>query len=375
MIDNPTAPTNSSSKAKYFLGAVLLIMLLAGFVATYWLTQQSQDIRQQAGGSEYECSALLNCPTGQVCVDAKCVDRDGSGSPCSASDRCPSGYVCVDAKCEIRVGEGYCGDGVCGVGEAPANCPADCGLANVCTSGSCVSETSSCSSAGLTNGSGTCEGGICCGGPVSGACTPGQCGGNNQVCCTDGIYAGSCVQGTPGGPTPCLSDSSSCVVVTEPGTNKECVGTEWCTEERIEEKCCDSQGKNCKFYYKSSVWGKCVEDDRCGGDPPSTPTPTPSPTPSPTPTPPGPQCLNIAMDNPGAELGDQTTFTCGQVAGVDHYVFRVMDPDGIISDLAATGRISAPYLINQGGQYSAQCQICTSPQASSCYPWETLPTP
>jgi hypothetical protein len=81
------------------------------------------------------------------------------------------------------------------------------------------------------------------------------------------------------------------------------------------------------------------------------------------------------MDNPTAELGDQTTFTCGEVTGAVSYVFRVMDPNGIISNLNATGQISAPYLINQSGTYFAQCQICTGSTQASCHDWETLPTP
>jgi len=79
------------------------------------------------------------------------------------------------------------------------------------------------------------------------------------------------------------------------------------------------------------------------------------------------------MDNSSPNLDDEVTFTCGEVSGVDHYVFRIMYPDGMISSLNATGRVSEPVTVNQTGQYSAQCQICTGADASTCHAWETLP--
>ncbi len=81
------------------------------------------------------------------------------------------------------------------------------------------------------------------------------------------------------------------------------------------------------------------------------------------------------MNKPEVKWGESTTFTCGAVAGVDHYVFRVMNPEGTVSDVAATGRVSAPYLIDMFGTYTAQCQICTGAAASTCHAWEPLPDP
>lgn len=128
--------------------------------------------------------------------------------------------------------------------------------------------------------------------------------------------------------------------------------------------CCE-EGYSCRDDADG-----CFKDDT----PPSSPNPSNPPPPSPTPTlPPGPQCLDITMNNPAAEIGDQTTFTCGTVAGADHYIFRVINPDSTATQLNATGRISEAFSITESGTYYAQCQICTGANDSTCLPWETLP--
>lgn len=93
----------------------------------------------------------------------------------------------------------------------------------------------------------------------------------------------------------------------------------------------------------------------------------------------GPMCLNISMNvngtarvNGGADpvMGDAVQFTCGTVSGAARYVFRVIEPDGQVVNLQATGATSANYTINKAGTFRAQCQICTSQEASSCLPFE-----
>ena len=101
---------------------------------------------------------------------------------------------------------------------------------------------------------------------------------------------------------------------------------------------------------------------------PHTPHPTTHPSPSP-----GPQCLDITLDNPDVELNEQTTFTCSEVTGADHYIFRVISPDSTITELAATGRVSEAYTVEQSGKYFAQCQICTGTVDTTCHEWEPLP--
>lgn len=119
------------------------------------------------------------------------------------------------------------------------------------------------------------------------------------------------------------------------------------------------------------------DQPQCQGGPPSSPTPPSSPPPSAA----GPMCLNITMakvnnlnqptlqDAQAPVLGDTVRFTCGQVAGISNYTFRVIEPDGTLVPLQATGNVSATYTINKFGQFRAQCQICTSASPSSCQPF------
>lgn len=94
-----------------------------------------------------------------------------------------------------------------------------------------------------------------------------------------------------------------------------------------------------------------------------------------------PMCISIAMNNvsnPTApatadpKLGDNVTFTCGQVSAAERYIFKVIDPAGQTTNLVATGRVSAQFTITQSGKYFAQCQICTGSADSTCLPWESL---
>ena len=139
-----------------------------------------------------------------------------------------------------------------------------------------------------------------------------------------------------------------------------------CGAWQFDETLCDRPNEYTGCFDGGWNW-----DDDCDS---SSPKPSPSPSSSPS-TPPGPQCLSITMNNPEVELGGQTTFTCGAVTGADHYIFRIMSPDGIISSLGATGQVSAPYSISQFGTYFAQCQICTGSSESTCQTWEPLPNP
>lgn len=98
-----------------------------------------------------------------------------------------------------------------------------------------------------------------------------------------------------------------------------------------------------------------------------------SPAPSPT-TPPAPMCLNIVMSKANPVIGDQVTFTCGQVAGVTNYQFRTKLPTGQIQDIAASAagsNTSQALTISAAGTYYAQCQVCN---ANGCSGWENLPT-
>lgn len=94
----------------------------------------------------------------------------------------------------------------------------------------------------------------------------------------------------------------------------------------------------------------------------------------------GPMCLDIDLidsqtntpltDDPA--YGDTVRFVCAQVSGADHYIFRVIEPDGNIVNLDATGLTSTAYTISQDGRHFAQCQICTTSSDDSCHSYEGL---
>ncbi len=97
---------------------------------------------------------------------------------------------------------------------------------------------------------------------------------------------------------------------------------------------------------------------------PTTPPPTP-----------GPMCLSIAAKKEDGtvvtagttlKLGDKVTFTCGTVAGVSTYGFRVIEagtPSAIDARPTATSKV---YTISKPGSFVAQCTICPG---GVCYPF------
>lgn len=386
--DNSPSSTEKKSRKKVrtVLGFVLITMMLIGLGATYWLTQQNQDIRQQASSDPY-------CSTG-TCVSG--ISSCDSIGMVGGSGSC-SGGIC----CERDTSS--CGDGHCSGGETQYNCPQDCSSSSECSTGTCVNGVSSCTSIGMIDGNGSCSGGICCEVDTS-TCGDSQCNGGEtryncpQDCdpdfCGPGeiVIDGECkdadkFQCDKNDPSACGGQPWRC----------HCQGGDACTGTKCEDikTSCENQGRSYCTNHQGFGMTCCFPgysccpngDGCCQGTPPPTnpPSPTPptspSPTPStsPSPTPPvGPQCLDITMNVNDPQIGDDVTFTCGQVTEAISYVFRVMDPDGMISSLAAIGNVSETYTIETDGKYYAQCQICYESPAITddliCTPWEPLPT-
>lgn len=111
------------------------------------------------------------------------------------------------------------------------------------------------------------------------------------------------------------------------------------------------------------------------------PLPTNTPLPSATPTI-GPTCNGITFTYAQGDtvyhppyVGDNAYFTCAQVAGADHYEFRIQLPDLTIVNLqpvSTTSQVSQEYPLPMLGHYSAQCRICTGTDPSTCQAWEPL---
>lgn len=109
-------------------------------------------------------------------------------------------------------------------------------------------------------------------------------------------------------------------------------------------------------------------------NPDATPPPdkTPEPTPTSTPPPPGPMCMQVSISPTAPVIGDNVTITCGAVAGVSQYTFRVILPNGtnqVLAQNPAGSPNSVPFQITGGGQHYAQCQICPN---GKCYDFEPI---
>jgi hypothetical protein len=91
----------------------------------------------------------------------------------------------------------------------------------------------------------------------------------------------------------------------------------------------------------------------------------------------GPMCLNITAQKTSGEalaanaqlqIGDQIKFSCGNVAGVTTYGFRVKYTDGTVETVpAAGGSTSNTFTVSKATPFSAQCTICPNGQ---CYPFD-----
>lgn len=309
MTDSPTPTIGSKNKSKYILGAILFVMLMIGLAATYWLTQQNQDIRQQASETNYiECGGGYTHGETACASATQCVQCNGVTGRLENIDNSN-----CDGPC--RGAGGYDGDDLC----------VDSGgnwVGNICYMG----------------GSATCAG-------------PGEGGGD--PCAANGGYCSG-------------TDIIRC----------DCGNGNWVGGKK-EVGCatlCKEAGIDCGTT--------CESPSPRPSTPPPTDRPSPSPSVRPTPSPsPGPQCLSIRMNEPDVEsdsypqIGDSVSFTCGRVVGTTAYKFRIMGPDGIISNINGTGRISASYPIEEAGPYFAQCRICTGANGTACQRWEPLPDP
>ncbi|HNQ17101.1 MAG TPA: hypothetical protein PKJ26_01665 [Candidatus Woesebacteria bacterium] len=105
------------------------------------------------------------------------------------------------------------------------------------------------------------------------------------------------------------------------------------------------------------------------GVPSATPTPSGRPTATPTPPPFGGMCLSISMSPATPAYNDSVTFTCGLVQGVAKYEFRYFEP-GVLTPTkldASSGNVSKAIKVTKAGTYTAQCRICPPVTSSNTY--------
>lgn len=100
---NPTPAFHPAKKSflkqpKAILGGLLMLVLVIGGVSAFSLSQEGQDLRQQASG---KCTADKQCPDGWYCNKNKgeCKPPTNSGE-CRTSADCPGGgTMCLNNKC------------------------------------------------------------------------------------------------------------------------------------------------------------------------------------------------------------------------------------------------------------------------------------
>lgn len=329
---------------KYILTGLVTFLLVVGLGAGYWLTQQSQDVRQQAydSGTNYCVSAPggpTACAEGWTWQAEYWADLNGDGDHDDEGESlgpvcCPgsdivSGEVCYPGSAQNSYSdrEVQCGCGTNG----GYLCKADgSGWETNCTSNlhACGSTYNGCSSSGECISLGYGSGSYCSGGK----------------CYTSaGRYFDGC-----GGPNDCYN----CWVYDD--GHRECV----------DEPTSCGQKAICQTNTASPT------------PPASNPPASNPPPPGSSPTPPvGPQCLSIDISNENPVIGESVTFTCGNVASAAMYQFRVGSAasPSAMTTLAATGRVSEPFIVTDSGEWFAQCRICTGQDESTCQPYESIP--
>lgn len=343
---------------KFILSSIILILLVIGSIAALYLTQINQDVRQQASSCAYWVG-------GGAAIPGSCDDRGGIIQVCKNGYwSAPSGDECGGTGTEVGTGTGTTvPEGGC-VGTNCTSPPGGCIAIHHCneiaSNGECTVLTPTVTTGNVNaqeeaNSSCQCvQVDVLTGG--SGSCDNGHINGDwstligASIVCPDA--SANC--GTPEPspttpePTPQVSPSPSPL-------------TYFCDSTCETDRQCRTAGN-----------GLTCSDGKCRLE--TNPTSTecrPAV---------GPMCLDIDLANaqtgiPLTEdpsLGDSIQFTCADVANVDHYVFRVIEPNGNIVDLDSTGRTSTAYTIVNDGKHFAQCQICTTENDLSCNPYEAL---
>lgn len=317
------------------------------------------------------CTSDASCPSGFLCKNNMCSQATGtpagdgttgsggttSGDSCTiqAGQRCGTGSGCC---ANGGVCQGISGQEVCQIPEiSPAQqCAAGGGTCSGYVSFQCNTLKPSSSS----NGHPVCEENAVFHGSdrvaaIARASATG-CGQFDQVCvggsknghlCGDfSIYNNTC-SGTPG----------------TPGTPEEPV-TYFCTSPCTTDAQCQTADSRFRCALTKNGNKRC----RLGSNPAST-TCQPAV---------GPMCMSISMSKADGtnqtannwKAGDAVRFTCGTVQGASRYIFRVIKPDNSIVTLNSTGAVSAPYTLDIGGRFRAQCQICTGAGTDTCLPFE-----
>lgn len=405
---------------RIFAAIAAVAILVLGGIAGFVLTQQNQDLRQQASGSL--CSVLAgsgNCanksPGTQITMENITYVCENTGRLDSSSRplcdlKVISAQTCVPGQSCNPPGDanrrGICNpSGTCSIQEN------FCGACNAWFSASTYTCTqianNGCQLPGTTSPPGGNDND-----PSPGQPATASCGGNGEACCdtsnraacNGSLYCnqnGKCQPEIPGGicggnqgsggqldPNKCIvcDCGSQCNIAGECTLN--CRADQDCnaaTQALLSGNTCgqvDYQDTNKAYCGVKAIKcdGSCAGGGGGGGG-----TPTPQPI----------QCREVIgrIGVPGTVLaeefapriGDDFFLRCRRVAGATSYRFRYYYTNkNNLASLAGSAVIvpphvegsasSAPISIDRVGLYYGQCRVCipnaSTPSGQSCSPWE-----
>lgn len=239
------------------------------------------------------------------------------------------------------------GDGVSKQSESVSGCPGDtytCGGAGA-TFSFCLSKSlgKTCNESALEQGYTVPIGG---GGP--------------------GLGGWRCIVGQKGytGKEPCVWNNS----VQDVGCNlPNC----FCGTVQIDNGC----GSSIAGTYKSECG--CEGKDQGGTAAAVLPGPSPSPGVSPSPSPsPSVSCIDLTSNKTAPTMGDTVNFTCKAdfSAAAPVAIFRHNISGGSYTESAqlplnSSGEAGYSLTVNQTGNWSVQCRVCTDSTATTCTAW------
>lgn len=291
------------------------------------------------------------------CADSRATRGTGDfANKCYCNDANQS-YVGIGEKCATTSSTAI----TC-TGATPVKCP---------STNTCVSDASKCTAGACVSGGGACDSGSCCAGYVcQGLSGSRKCQKQFDNICPGVTDAANACGGVGGGVL-----GFKCTHL----TNGQCLENPATFDSFAAAAAyagtCGQVDEVCKggSNNRNLCGGFSITNEGCTGGPPANPPSTPPSNPPTTPTPtPGPVCLNVTISKANPQVGESVTFTCGTVAGANHYQFRIKLPDGTVKDLAATNNVSASFTIAAPGAHKAQCRICTGADDSTCQAYGTL---
>ncbi|NCN24168.1 MAG: hypothetical protein GW945_01610 [Candidatus Pacebacteria bacterium] len=357
----PMAPQKKKSHLKTIIGVIILVLTVAGAAAGFFLSQNSQDVRQQASSGNNCCDDQGWVGMGRSCGDEGAPTYQDGWNACQAH----ACGICEDTP--VRQCDPECASGVEGCIEKNGVkqwCGNDCYLRS--PSESCANSTWACCGGTNANyvpvptGTPMCGAGLYCDGSkpnLAGAnlCDQGQPYGG-IYCCPSGQID---INGSCQAPGTCsiISECKTydCPNGMDTNNGQECTLTSPTTVPGV---ACSPPASNCGQvdYYSTagdfnSYCGHVIYDDGCpnGGTPGDTPGGGGG----------GGVCQSLVMSNPTPTVGETVTLTCAGSNNPTGYTFNVNRNGVSVAGALKTvsGAPNQRTLDILSGEYTMSCDV------------------